>query len=68
MPIYRVGASGVRVLNQQGQAIATLRPGSFVEGALRPLTQAEITARPELAKRIPGYADKKIRPAEDKSL
>lgn len=68
MPIYRVGASGARVLNQQGQAIATLRPGAFVEGALRSLTQAEIIARPELAKRIRGYETQAIRPTEDKSL
>jgi hypothetical protein len=68
VPIYRVGEGGAWVLNSQGGPIATLRPGTLVEGALRPLTRAEIVSRPELAKRLTEYADKQIRAPEDKSL
>jgi hypothetical protein len=65
---YRVGESGATVFNEKGEAIASLRPGYVVvEGLLKnPGSLADQHQRS--AKRVRGYADKKITPAEDKSL
>lgn len=59
MTTYRVGQAGATVFNEKGEALARLRPGwVVVEGTTD-------TAKPE-PKRVRGYADKKVRPEEDK--
>jgi hypothetical protein len=66
MAQYRVGPNGATVFNEAGEALARLRPGwVVVEGTTD-------TAKPPAAvergrKQVRGYADKVIRPEEDKS-
>jgi hypothetical protein len=61
MTTYRVGPAGATVFNEAGEALARLRPGwVVVEGTTD-------TAKPPAAKRVRGYADKVIRPEEDKA-
>jgi hypothetical protein len=75
MTTYRIGESGATVFDEHGKPIATLRPGYVVvEGLLKnPGSLADqhhrntVKNRPAFQKRLQGYADKKIRPAEDKS-
>lgn len=63
MTVYRVGADGAVVFNTDGKPIARLRPGyAVVPGTL---DTAERTYE-RAAKRLKGYADKKLRPEEDK--
>lgn len=63
MAIYRVGDEGAVVFNEHGQPAIRLRPGWVVV----PGTTDEARKRLEAAaKRLRGYADKAIRPAEDK--
>ena len=67
MAQYRVGAAGATVFDEDGRAIRRLRPGwVVVEG-----TQVTGNIYPELPqaeqpKRLKRYADKAIRPTEDK--
>jgi hypothetical protein len=70
MARYRVGEGGVRVTTASG-AVYSLPPGAELaeipdqyEGKLEVL---ELDEAPPL-KVVGGYADKMIRPAEDKSL
>lgn len=67
MPRYRVGEGGVRVIRPNGTY--SLPPGAVVdelphryEGELREI-QGDGTS-----KRLDGYADKMLRPIEDKGL
>ena len=63
MTIYRVGDEGATVFNEKAEPIARLRPGMVVvPGTLDTAKQRLTTA----AKRLKGYADKAIRPTEDK--
>lgn len=64
MTTYRVGTEGAVVFNEDGEAIANLRPGYVVvPGSLRtPGSLAD-----QHRKRVRNYADKVIRPAEDKA-
>jgi hypothetical protein len=59
-----VGTEGAVVFNEDGEAIANLRPGYVVvPGSLKePGSLAD-----QHRKRVRNYADKVIRPAEDKS-
>lgn len=64
MTQYRVGAAGATVFNEKGEALATLRPGTVVvEGKL-----SDEASQASQYKRQKGYADKRVRPPEDKSL
>lgn len=75
MTTYRVGQAGATVFNEKGEAIASLRPGYVVvEGLMKsPGSLADQHARQvrraddASTKRARGYADKAVRPAEDKS-
>lgn len=63
MAIYRIGDEGAVVFNHEGQPIARLRPGMVVV----PGTTDEARKRLDRAsKRLRAYADKAIRPPEDK--
>lgn len=68
MTTYRVGAAGATVFNAKGEAIAKLRPGHVVvEGFIdTPGSLADQHRKAAERKRLQGYRDKKIRPAEDK--
>jgi hypothetical protein len=76
MPRYRVGSEGLRVITTRG--IYSLPPGTVLdeiperyEGKLEVVELDEapnLLDRPVFRKRLRGYADKRIRPAEDKSL
>lgn len=72
MTTYRVGEAGATVFNEKAEAIATLRPGTVVvEGRVSvPGSLADQYKRGQrkeiLGKRLQGYRDKKLRPAEDK--
>lgn len=68
MTTYRVGEVGATVFNEKGEAIASLRPGYVVvPGSIKvPGSLADQHKRQAEAKRQTGYADKKLRPAEDK--
>lgn len=67
MTSYRVGAAGATVFNEKGEAIAKLRPGHVVvEGFVE--TPGSLADQHRKAKQQRGYADKVIRPSEDKSL
>lgn len=70
MTTYRVGAAGATVFNEKGEAIARLRPGTVVvEGRLAdPGSLADQYKRNAgRGKRLRGYSDKRITPAEDKA-
>jgi hypothetical protein len=60
---YRVGEAGATVFNEDGDPIASLRPGYVVvPGSLKtPGSLAD-----QHRKRIRNYADKKVRPENDK--
>lgn len=64
MATYRVGEAGATVFNEKGEAIASLRPGYVVvEGLLKnPGSLAD-----QHRKRVRNYADKAVRPPEDKA-
>lgn len=66
MATYRVGESGATVFKEDGQAIATLRPGYVIEGTVEPVEREALMDRPNFQKRLRNYADKAIRPDEDK--
>jgi hypothetical protein len=60
---YRVGEAGATVFNEDGEAIANLRPGYVVvEGTI----ETAIPDRVVVMKRLRNYADKKVRPESDK--
>jgi hypothetical protein len=66
MTAYRVGAAGATVFDEEGVALHTLRPGLVVvEGTLN--TPGSLADQHRKAKQRRGYADKMIRPAEDKA-
>lgn len=69
MPRYRVGSEGVRVIRPNGTY--SLPPGAVLdeipeqyEGRLEVLELDDV----EAPKAVHGYADKMLRPTEDKSL
>lgn len=65
MATYRVGESGATVFNEKGEAIARLRPGHVVvEGFVD--TPGSSADQYRKLKQHRGYADKMIRPSEDK--
>ena len=65
MATYRVGADGAVVFDEAGHPVATLRPGYVVvPGSLK--TPGSLADQHQ--KQVRGYANKMIRPAEDKSL
>lgn len=74
MTTYRVGEPGATVFNEKGEPLARLRPGWVVvegtrETAALPDEQAgRLIDRQSMRKRLANYADKKVTPAEDKSL
>jgi hypothetical protein len=69
MTTYRVGAAGATVFDADGRQVATLAPGTVVvEGTLD--ARASLAAQHHAnvdAKRRKGYADKRLRPTEDKA-
>ena len=73
MTTYRVGQAGATVFNEKGEPLARLRPGYVVvEGTIDTAgSLADQHKRnehhDEQAKRVGRYADKMIRPAEDKA-
>ena len=63
MTTYRVGEAGATVFNEAGDPIARLRPGYVVvEGTIETAGSLADQHR----KRVRNYADKVIRPTEDK--
>lgn len=65
MATYRVGDAGATVFDKDGKAIAKLRPGHVVvEGFID--TPGSLADQYRKLKQQRGYADKVIRPAEDK--
>jgi len=73
MTTYRVGSAGASVFDSDGRVLYRLSPGTVVvEGTIETAgSSAEqyaknVRARSE-SKRVRGYADKKLRPTEDKS-
>lgn len=64
MSQYRVGSEGVRIINPDGGGYS-LPPGTVIDEM-----PAHYEGSLELikSKEVHGYADKMIRPAEDKSL
>jgi hypothetical protein len=66
MTTYRVGAAGATVFNQDGKAIARLRPGYVVVEGTTDTARLPNEHHDEQAKRVARYADKAVRPAEDK--
>lgn len=60
MTTYRVGAAGATVFDSEGRAIRRLQPGwVVVEGVVE--TEGSLAQQLQA-----GYADKKLRPAENK--
>jgi hypothetical protein len=59
MTTYRVGPNGATVFNEKGEALARLRTGWVVVEGTRDTAKSP-------PKRVRGYADKKVRPEEDK--
>lgn len=65
MTSYRVGAAGATVFDKDGKPIAKLRPGHVVvEGFVE--TPGSLADQHRKAKQQRGYADKKLRPEDDK--
>lgn len=63
MTVYRVGPTGATVFNEKGEALARLRPGyTVVPGPL----DLAVPRYERAQKRVKGYQDKRITPAEDK--
>ncbi|HEX5164236.1 MAG TPA: hypothetical protein VFV93_02470 [Thermomicrobiales bacterium] len=74
MPLYRVGGDGIRVINPDGSGYS-LPTGTVIdeipnqyEGTLIEVEGDSLLDRKPFQKRVRNYADKMIRPAEDKSL
>lgn len=60
-----MGSAGATVFNPEGRPIARLKPGTvIVEGLIE---DARLPAADRPPKRVKGYADKQIHPAEDKA-
>lgn len=77
MTVYRVGDAGATVFDAAGKPLARLQPGcTVVEGTEAQHRAAMKLVADELArlsaqddpKRRTGYADKRVRPAEDKAV
>jgi hypothetical protein len=67
MTTYRVGQAGATVFNEDGKAIARLRPGYVVVEGTIDTARVPDEHHDEQAKRVGRYADKKLRPVEDKA-
>lgn len=66
MTQYRVGAAGATVFDSEGRPIRRLQPGwVVVEGVVDLVGSLAHQYREQ--KRIKGYADKRIRPVEDRA-
>jgi hypothetical protein len=64
--VYTVGEDGATVFDEDGQSVSWLRPGLRVVAGSAEADPALADLAAEKAKRRRGYADKMIRPAEDK--
>lgn len=67
MARYRVGEGGVRILPERG-APYSLPPGVVLDELPARYEGSLAVVEWDDAKRLAGYADKAIRPAEDKGL
>jgi hypothetical protein len=65
--VYTVGEGGATVFDEHGQSVAWLRPGLRVIAGSTELSGSPADLAVEEAKRIKRYADKRVRPTEDKS-
>jgi hypothetical protein len=67
MAVYRVGAEGATVFNEDGGVVARLRPGHVVvPGVVETSGSAASQHRAMLldGRRVRGYADKRLAPAD----
>jgi uncharacterized protein VirK/YbjX len=64
---YRVGTAGATVFDDKGKAIARLRPGYVVVEGTIDTAESLAVQHERQVKRVNRYADKKIRPEEDKA-
>ena len=65
MAIYRVGDEGATVFDAEGRAAIRLRPGMVVVPGTQETAKRRLDTE---SKRLRDYADKAIRPPEDKSV
>lgn len=66
MVVYRVGDEGATVFSVKGEPVVQLVAGQVVvPGAVN--TPGSLADQYRKAKRQKGYADKRVRPAEDKA-
>jgi hypothetical protein len=65
MTTYRVGDEGATVIDSDGRVLCRLSPGTVVVPGT--IEAAAVRAEQTERKRVRGYADKRLRPTEDKS-
>lgn len=68
MTTYRVGEAGATVLDSSGAVVGRIPPGYVVVEGTIETRPSDPVARIHDGKRVTGYADKRLVPAEDKSL
>jgi len=67
MTTYRVGAEGATVFTPDGEPLYVLAPGQVVVPGSSSMPGSLAHQHADNEKRRRGYADKRIRPAEDKA-